>query len=694
MKQDATKPEEKSVGRGVAREERPRERLMLRIARAIIILQWVAIISLLNYVTFVSQANPALKSSLVARYGFLSILLDPLVVLSISVMGVGIISLMILSKPKGTLRKLFSYLRPHWPYVLAIGIAMATSDALNLAQPWIIGFLLFGNVIALRNMAFLPTVIALLGGAFFAKQILDFVDQYLTEILASKTVHGLRTQVYQHIQHLPVQFLDHSRSGELISRVMSDTNEIESVLTSDLSSLGADFGMVAGASVLLFYASPRIALMVVPFIIGMVIVVNLFKRRIKRGSRRIREAIGNLSARAYEVMSNLRIVKSFTMEEEEARDFRGKSLAIVKSNISLAKLSSVYGSAVDAVTTLALLTLIVVAVPDVLNGALTLGALVAFLGLLDKMFSPLISLSKSNFKFQKATAAGDRIFEILETKPEVLDVPGAYAPPEILGRIEFDGVSFKYERNQTVLDNFSLTINPGETIAIVGPSGAGKSTIVHLLLRFYEPDAGAIRIDGYPINALKLSYLRKNIGLVIQDPILFSGSVRDNIAYGKPGAGQEEIIQAAKAANAHEFILTLPKGYETEIGERGVTLSVGERQRVSIARALIKDPKILIMDEATSNVDSKSEALIQEAMGRMSGERTTIVIGHRLSTVMDADRIVVLEEGGIAEIGTHRGLLQRQGAYTQLYQNQLQAQTQVIPSQFRGYKYLKKEEKP
>ena len=694
MREDTTKTEKKRARQVAAPKDKSRERLALRIARAIIILQWVAIIALLNYVTFASQANPALKTSLVARYGFLSILLDPLVVLSISVLGVGIISLMVLSKPKGTLRKLFSYLRPHWPYVLAIGIAMAASDALNLAQPWIIGFLLFGNVIALRNIAFLPTVIAMLGGAFFAKQILDFVDQYLTEILASKTVHGLRTQVYQHIQHLPVQFLDHSRSGELLSRVMSDTNEIESVLTSDLSALGANFGMVAGASILLFYASPRIALTVVPFIIGMVIVVNLFKRRIKRASRRIREAVGDLSARAYEVMSNLRIVKSFTMEEEEAKDFRNKSLAIVKSNIGLAKLSSVYGSAVDAVTTLALLTLIVVAVPDVLNGALTLGALVAFLGLLDKMFSPLIALSKSNFKFQKATAAGDRIFEITETKPEVLDVPGAFAPPEILGRIEFDGVSFKYERNQTVLDNFSLTINPGETIAIVGPSGAGKSTIVHLLLRFYEPDSGAIRIDGYPINMLKLSYLRKNIGLVVQDPILFSGSVRDNIAYGKPGASQEEIIQAAKAANAHEFILALPDGYATEIGERGVTLSVGERQRVSIARALIKDPKILIMDEATSNVDSKSEALIQEAIGRMTGERTTIVIGHRLSTVMDADRIVVLEEGGIAEIGTHRGLLQRQGAYTQLYQNQLQAQTQIIPSQFRGHKYLKSEEKP
>src|SRR5256712_4157739 len=408
VKQDTMNPEKKSAGRGVARGEKSKERSALRIGRAIIILQWVAIISLLNYVTVASQANPALKTSLVTRYGFLSILLDPLVVLSISVLGVGIISLMILSKPKGTLRKLISYLRPHWPYVLAIGIAMAASDALNLAQPWIIGFLLFGNVIALRNIAFLPTVIAMLGGAFFTKQILDFVDQYLTEILASKTVHGLRTQVYQHIQHLPVQFLDHSRSGELISRVMSDTNEIESVLTSDLSALGANFGMVAGASVLLFYASPRIALTVVPFIIGMVIVVNLFKRRIKRASRRIREAVGDLSARAYEVMSNLRIVKSFTMEEEETKDFRNKSLAIVKSNIGLAKLSSVYGSAVHAVTTLALLTLIGVTVPDVLNGAFTLGAAVTRLGLLDQLISTLISSSESNINIQKATAAGGK----------------------------------------------------------------------------------------------------------------------------------------------------------------------------------------------------------------------------------------------------------------------------------------------
>ena len=253
-------------------------------------------------------------------------------------------------------------------------------------------------------------------------------------------------------------------------------------------------------------------------------------------------------------------------------------------------------------------------------------------------------------------------------------MPGTFTPSNIQGGIEFDNVSFQYNSGHKVLEKLNLTVKPGETVAIVGSSGVGKSTIVNLLLRFYEPTSGRIRIDNYPINLLKLSFLRNSIGLVIQDPILFSGTIRDNIAYGKTGASQEEIVQAAKAANAQEFILNLPKGYDTEIGERGVTLSVGQRQRISIARALLKDPKILILDEATSNVDSQSEALIREAMRRMSGERTTIVIAHRLSTIMDADRIVVLEDGRIVEVGTHLGLLQRGGTYSRIYQNQLQAQ--------------------
>ncbi len=667
-------PEDERVSKNIAQGADSKERFVLRAVRSIFILLCVTIIGLLNYLTFESEANPVLKTWFITNYGFFSLLLDPYVVLSITVLGVGVISWTLLSRPRGTFRKIISYLRPHWLYVLVIGIVMVAGASLQLAQPWIIGYLLVGNVIAFRSLGFLPTVLALLAGAFAMQQVAAFLTDYLTEKLGEKTVHKLRTDVFEHMERLPLQYLDESRSGELVSRIMSDTKEVESILTDDMPALGSDLIMVAGASSLLFFANARIALTIVPFIIGMVIVVNLFKRRVKRGARKIREAVGELSARTFEVISSLRIVKSFHREEEEAEEFRQRSLAIVRSNVNLVKLSSLYSTMVDTVTTLALLALLLVAVPSVLSGAMTLGALVAAIGLLSKMFDPLVSLSKANFKIEKAVAAGDRLFEVTEMQPEALDVPGTFAPLNIQGGIEFDNVSFHYNSGQRVLDRLNLTIKPGETVAIVGSSGVGKSTIVNLLLRFYEPTSGSIRIDNYPINLLKLAFLRNSIGLVIQDPILFSGTVRRNVAYGKTGASQEEIVRAAKAANAQEFILNLPKGYDTEIGERGVTISVGQRQRISIARALLKDPKILILDEATSNVDSQSEALIQDAMRRMSGERTTIVIAHRLSTIIDADRIVVLEDGKIAEVGTHLGLLQRGGAYARIYQNQLQAQ--------------------
>jgi subfamily B ATP-binding cassette protein MsbA len=664
--------------------ERPepglKEHRALRAIRAVTIVLCVGILGLLIYLAFETLTNPPLKAWLVSNYGSFSLLLDPTVVLSITVLGVGVIAWTLLSRPKGTLRKILAYLRPHWQYVLLIGFVMVSGAALQLAQPWIIGYLLVGNVITRNNLGFLPTVLALLAGAFALQQVAAFLTDYLTEKLGEKTVHTLRTDVFEHMQRLPLQFLDENRSGELVSRVMSDTNEVESILTDDMPALGSDFIMVAGASSLLFFANAKIALTIVPFIIGMVIVVNLFKRRVKRGARRIREAVGELSARTFEVISSLRIVKSFHREEQEAKEFRDRSIAIVRSNVNLVKLSSLYSTMVDTVTTLALLTLLVVAVPGVLTTppVITLGALIAAIGLLNKMFDPLVSLSKANFKIEKAVAAGDRLFEITEMPPEMLDAPGAFTPTNLQGAIEFEKVSFQYTPGRKVLDNMSLSIQPGETVAIVGPSGVGKSTVVNLLLRFYEPASGTIRIDGYAIDSLKLSFLRDCIGLVLQDPVLFSGTVRDNIAYGKLGATQAEIVQAAKAANAQEFILNLAKGYDTQIGERGVTISVGQRQRVSIARALLKDPKILVLDEATSNIDSQSEALIQEAIRRMRGERTTIVIAHRLSTIMDADRIVVLEEGRIVEVGTHHSLLQRGGAYSRIYRNQLQGPQSTV----------------
>jgi len=468
-----------------------------------------------------------------------------------------------------------------------------------------------------------------------------------------------------------VGVFDESHSGDLVSRVVSDTGEVEKVMENDVADFVQNVATVAGAVVLLFLVNMRLTLLVVPVCVALVIVVSLFKRTIKLLSTRIREALAELTSKTFEVFSGIRIVKGFWLEDHKAMEFRDRSLRIVKAKLRLARLSALYSSSVDLLMLLALLGVVWFSAPAVISGALRLGALVAFLGEMDKMFKPLVQVSKENLKLQQALAAADRVFELMDRDTEVLEAPGSITPSTIEGRIEFERVSFGYRPSTIVLKDFSLVIRPGETVAVVGSSGAGKSTVVNLLMRFYEPNSGRILIDGYPITRLRLGYLRSKIGLVLQEPVLFSGTIRENIKYGKLQASDEEVVRASEAANAHEFIASLPKGYDTEIGERGVTLSVGQRQRIAIARALLKDPSILVFDEATSNIDSESESLIQDALRRMARERTLIVIGHRLSSIIDADRIVVLEDGGIVEEGTHDVLMNKGGAYNRLYEAQV-----------------------
>lgn len=569
-------------------------------------------------------------------------------------------------KRSSTFLRFLSYIRPYWKFIFAALFSLAIATVLNLSVPWIIGVMLIDQVILFGNTDLLDLVLTAFIGVILAKEVFAYFNEYFLEILTQKMAHRLRTDLYDHLQYVPLSLFDRSQTGDLLARMSGDVDTVADTVRSLVTDVGSDLVMLIGTLVFLFFLNAPLTLIIFPTLPVLAVTIYLFKRRIKRSSKQIRNAIGALMAKATEVLSGIRVVKSFVKEEHESKMFARKSLGILRSRVSLVRLSAAYSSTVHLVILAGMVLVIWIGTPLAVAGTFSIGSFFVYLNFLRKLHAPVKGLSKTNFKIQKALAAGDRIFEVNNMCREPVR-SGLMELPPVKGHVRFKNVSFAYEGENYVLKNFSLEVEPGEAVAIVGSSGAGKTTIINLLLRFYELKHGEITIDGYPMNEVNPQSLRRQIGLVSQETFLFSGTIKENISYGNLAASDQEIQQAAKLANAHDFIVSLPKSYDTEIGERGVRLSSGQKQRISIARTILKNPKILILDEATSNVDTESESLIQDALKRVMKGRTTFIIGHRLTAISRAHKVVAIYQGEAVEVGTHEELLNKKGIYAKLF---------------------------
>ena len=576
-----------------------------------------------------------------------------------------------------SLRRLARYALGIWTLLVALTACVIAGALLDLAVPWILGFLLLDRVIRQQDPSRLPFVVLLLTLVFLGQQIIDFVKSVTQELANQRLVNRIRCDLYEHTLALPVRFFDKGRTGDLLSRVTGDIDTVEGFLETLTENIGSEVVMLVGTLCFLFKISFTLTLALIPTVIALAACVFFFKKSVKAYYRRLRNFVGDMASLASEAIGGIRVVKAFCAETFEFDRFRNKSMELLRGRVKAQTLSSLYGSSVEFCVFAGTLIVVLFATPKVLSGAMTIGGFVAYLSYLNKLYGPVKKLSKINLSIQKILAAADRVFEVMDVRPEPVNgfsprvsisEPASFnIPASVTGSIVFEDVHFGYEDNTPVLRNFNLRIEPGETVALVGPSGAGKTTIVNLLLRFYEPTSGRILLDGVPLESYPLQKLREQIGLVSQEPYLFSGSGRDNIAYGWPTTTEQRIIEAASAAHAHEFLSQAPRGYATPVGERGVQLSGGQRQRVAIARALLRQHRIIIFDEATSHLDSESELLIQEALQRVTQGRTVFLIAHRLSTVRQAHKIVVVQDGEIVESGRHDELLSRNGSYRKLY---------------------------
>lgn len=566
-------------------------------------------------------------------------------------------------------RRLLHFVQPYWRKLVIAGMILAVNSLAGLALPLVIRYVVDGALLE-ANLPMLNQVIALLLALFVAQAVLGFGQSYLLGWVGERVVANLRTTLYKHLQGMPLRFFASTRTGELLSRLGNDVGTIQNAVTDTLLSLLSNAILFIGGVVIIFVMAWRLTLVmlaVVPLaVLGMIVLGRL----VRRYSREVQDALAEVSATAEEALAGVRIVKSFAREPYEVGRYSDGVERLFRIAIKRVRLGAILGPIIGLLAFSTIAIVLWVGSREVIAGRLTPGQLVSFLLYTMMIASPIASFTSLYAQFQRALGASERVFQLLDSQPELQEAPDAPDLPLIHGEVRFEAICFDYgdtAEARVVLRDIDLIAQPGQVVALVGPSGAGKTTLVNLIPRFYDPNSGCILIDGHDIRQVKLRSLREQIGIVPQETALFSGNVRDNIRYGKLDAAQDEIEAAARAANAHDFILQLPDGYDTLVGERGVKLSGGQRQRVAIARALLKNPRILILDEATSSLDTESEQAVQEALERLMRYRTTFVIAHRLSTITNADWIAVLDAGRIVEQGTHTELLARpEGLYRKM----------------------------